>query len=176
MNVKKSQICPSMPNADDKRAAVFALLAKLGISYRLQEHEAVFTVAESSKVLKEKVPVKSLLVRAEKGDSIWMVIMRGDERIDMKMLAGELGVKRLVFVRPDDVEMYVGVKPGSVSLFGLLHDDAHHLEVIVDETLMDEDEIGFHPNDNTATVFIAPAEIKRVLNATGHQSRIMSVY
>ena len=45
----------------NKRQKVFELLDGLGIQYRLQEHEAVFTVAESSTVLSEKVPVKSLL-------------------------------------------------------------------------------------------------------------------
>ena len=48
----------------DKRAKVYTFLDKLGLTYRVQEHEAVFTVAESGKVLAEKVPVKSLLVKA----------------------------------------------------------------------------------------------------------------
>ena len=155
---------------------VYELLDTLGIAYRVQEHEAVFTVADSCKVLSEKVPVKSLLVREEKGEQVWMVIMRGDVRLDMKLLARELGVKRIVFVRPERVEALVGVKPGSVSLFGLLHDGATRIDVIIDETLMDESELGFHPNDNTATVFITPSDIETILAVTGHIFRKMRVY
>ncbi len=152
----------------NKRQKVFELLDGLGIQYRLQEHEAVFTVAESSTVLSEKVPVKSLLVREEKGDRVWMVIMRGDERLDMKRLASDLGVKKLTFVRPEQVESYIGVKPGSVSLFGLLNDAENKIEVIIDERLMSEHELGFHPNDNTATIFISPKDIDRIIAKTGH--------
>ena len=159
-----------------KRVEVYNLLDTLGIAYRVQEHAAVFTVAESSKVLSEKVPVKSLLVREEKGEQVWMVIMRGDVRLDMKLLARELGVKRIVFVRPEHVESLVGVKPGSVSLFGLLHDGAKDIDVIIDQALMSEKELGFHPNDNTATVFVAPFVIGQVVAATGHQYKHKSVY
>lgn len=160
----------------DKRTSVYKLLDGLGIAFRVQEHEAVFTVAESSKILSEKVSVKSLLVREEKGEGVWMVIMRGDKRLDMKLLAHELGVKRIVFVKPENVEPLVGVKPGSVSLFGLLHDGAKHIDVVIDEILMSEPKLGFHPNDNTATVFIRPQDMVRIINQTDHTLQVMSVY
>lgn len=151
-----------------KRQVVFDFLAEQGIPYRLQEHEAVFRVAESSKVLPEKVPVKTLLLREDKGDRVCMVAMRGDVRLDVNALAKSLGVKRLQFVKAEAVEPLVGVKPGSVSLFGLLDPGAQAVEVVLDAALMDEAELGFHPNDNTATVYISPADAIRVVEETGH--------
>jgi Ala-tRNA(Pro) deacylase len=93
------------------REAVYTFLEAQNIPYRLQEHEAVFTVAESSMKLPEKVPVKTLLVTDEKKQQVWMVAMRGLNRLDMKNLAQACGVKKLQFVRPERVEELVGVHP-----------------------------------------------------------------
>lgn len=158
-----------------KRQAVFDFLAEQSIPYRLQEHEAVFRVAESSKVLPEKVPVKTLLLRQDKGDRVCMVAMRGDVRLDVKLLARALGVKKLQFVKPEAVESLLGVPSGSVSIFGLLHPGARQIELVLDRALLSESELGFHPNDNTATVYISPADIERIITATGHSMQIVQL-
>ena len=157
------------------RQTVLTFLQERNIPYRLEEHEAVFTVAESSMKLPEKVPVKTLLLTDEKREQVWMVAMRGLNRLDMKRLARELGVKKLQFVKPEQVEALVGVRPGSVSIFGLLHPGAKKLQVLFDETLMQEPELGFHPNDNTATVFLSPADVQKVITATAYNCRILPV-
>lgn len=161
--------------AKEKRQPIFDLLAELQIDYRLQEHRAVYTVAESSDVLPDKVPVKTLLVTDDKKSHVWMVAMRGDVRLDMKELAKVLGAKKLQFVRAERVEEIVGVPPGSVSIFGLLHPGSHDVQVILDEALMNEKEIGFHPQDNTATVFIQPSDLAQIVDATCHKYRILAL-
>lgn len=159
----------------NKTKRVTTFLDDHGLPYRLETHEAVFTVAESTKVLSEKVPVKTLLVAEEKGAREFMVAMRGDERLDMKQLAGLLGLKKLRFVKPERVEELVGVKPGSVSVFGLLHDGAEQLELIIDDRLLDEPEIGFHPNENTATVFMTPTDVLQAIAAMGFVPNILTL-
>ncbi|QQS17983.1 hypothetical protein IPL68_05005 [Candidatus Saccharibacteria bacterium] len=69
----------------------------------------------------------------------------------------------------------VGVRPGSVSIFGLLHPGAQNIQVIVDESLMQEPELGFHPNDNTASVFLKPDDVVRVITITNHDYRILAL-
>jgi len=157
------------------RQAVYAFLKEQGIPYRVQEHEAVFTVAESAGVLPEKVPVKTLLVTDDKKQRVWMVAMRGLARLDMNQLAHDCGVKKLQFVRPERVEEIVGVRPGSVSIFGLLHPGSQNVRVIVDEALMHEPELGFHPNDNTATIFLKLKDVLTIIDATGHTYRVLVV-
>lgn len=157
------------------RDAVYTFLEAQSIPYRVQEHEAVFTVAESSVKLPEKVPVKTLLLTDEKKQQVWMVAMRGLNRLDMKSLARACGVKKLQFVRPERVEEMVGVRPGSVSIFGLLHPGAETMQVLLDESLMQEPELGFHPNDNTATVFLKPEYVLKIIMATNHDYRILAL-
>jgi Ala-tRNA(Pro) deacylase len=157
------------------REAVYTFLEAQNIPYRLQEHEAVFTVAESSVKLPEKVPVKTLLVTDEKKQQVWMVAMRGLNRLDMKRLAHAVGAKKLQFVNPERVEDIVGVLPGSVSIFGLLHPGAKNVQVIFDESLLTEPELGFHPNDNTATVFLNPEDVLKIIRETNHDCRILAL-
>jgi Ala-tRNA(Pro) deacylase len=151
-------------------------LRNLGITFRRVEHEAVFTVAESKGVLPEKVPVKNLLLQEEKGDRKVLVVMAGDERMDTKKLARELGTKKLRFANAETLYETLGVTPGSVSLFSLLHDSSDGVEVVVDQTLVHEHEVGFHPNDNTATIFIPGAAIETILKQTGHTYTFLTLY
>ncbi|HEY5668110.1 MAG TPA: prolyl-tRNA synthetase associated domain-containing protein [Candidatus Saccharimonadales bacterium] len=149
-------------------------LRALEVPYRLVKHQAVFTVAESVGVLDE-IPVKNLLLQEEKGTRKVLVIMAGEHRLDTKKLAAELGTKKLRFANAEALLETLGVTPGSVSLFSLFHDGSDSVEVVIDQELAHAEEVGFHPNDNTVTIFIPGASIKTVLDHTGHSYRYMNV-
>jgi Ala-tRNA(Pro) deacylase len=150
-------------------------LQNLGIPFRRVAHEAVFTMAESKGVLAEKVPVKNLLLQEEKGDRKILVVMCGDKRLDTKALARTLGTKKLRFASAETLFDSLGVTPGSVSLFSLFHDNSDGVEIVVDQALTAEQEVGFHPNDNTATIFIPGASVETVLRHTGHKYHVLPV-
>src|SRR5665213_3220856 len=105
----------------------------LGIAYRVETHAAVFTVAESSVELKGKRPIKNLLLQDDKKRRTFLVIMDGNRQLDMKALAPKLGVRKLRFASPDTLLAKLGVTPGAVSLFGLLHEGSEGVEVAVDQ-------------------------------------------
>lgn len=151
-----------------RRRATLDYLRRQGIRYRLEEHLAVYTVAESTKAIPEKTPVKTLLVTDAARERIWMIIVPGETRLDMKRLAVQCGVKKMQFVRPERVQEIVGVQPGSVSLFGLLHPGSSGVSVLIEQSLAQEPELGFHPNDNTATVYIKPSAMFEIIASTGH--------
>jgi len=44
--------------------------------------------------------------------------------------------------------------PGMVSLFGLINNKDHDIKIYIDKEILNEKKITFHPNDNTATMFI----------------------
>ncbi len=106
------------------KSRIFGVLSDLGIEFREQQHEAVFTVAESKKVMNDKVPVKSLLLRERKGEGLVLVIMSGDKRLQAKQVSEALNLKKLEFAKPEVLKRVLGVTPGAVSLFSLLHADS----------------------------------------------------
>lgn len=89
----------------------------------------------------------------------------------MKKVAREFGEKRLTFARPDELMQWLKLTPGSVTPFGLIHDDMHHVLVMVDNDLLAQELVGFHPNINTATLVLASDDFKKFLIAGGIQAR-----
>jgi Ala-tRNA(Pro) deacylase len=69
----------------------------------------------------------------------------------------------------------LGVTPGSVSPFGLLHDASKSVRVIVDQDLRSAERLIFHPNLNTASVTITVADLERFLATRGNVVRWLNL-
>ena len=63
---------------------------------------------------------------------------------------------------------YLGVRPGSVSPFGLINDSEHHVYLFMDKQLQNADKISFHPNDNTASLVLKFTDLIRFIEETGN--------
>jgi Ala-tRNA(Pro) deacylase len=158
------------------RQDLFARLAGLGIDTRTLEHEAVFTVAESSR-LERGLPgghTKNLFLK-DKKDSLFLVVALGHSQIDLKSLSKTLGCDRLSFGRPELLLDVLGVPPGSVTPFALINDTARRVTVILDADMMRHERLNFHPLENTATTNIAREDLVHFIRALGHEPRILAV-
>ncbi len=151
---------------------IFELLNSLGVKYRVANHKAVFTVAEAALQVKDKRPIKNLALKEEKGERLVLVIMDGRQKMDTKKIAKALGIKKLQFAKPALLKTMLGVEPGSVSLFNVLYAGSENVEVVIERSLLDGPEVGFHPGVNTSTVFIPASAIENILRKTGHTYHI----
>jgi len=97
------------------------------------------------------------------------------KRADLRVVGDQIGDGRLSFGSPDRLMAFLGVTPGSVSPFGLIHDRAREVGVYVDRDLKTDGRIAFHPNINTATLALAFADFERFLVGSGHQVHLISV-
>ena len=157
----------------DVRAPIYAALSGLGIGYQVFEHPPVHT-AEEAALHWASVPgaaVKNLFLRNKKGDRHYLVILGIEKQADLRQLVKLIGDDRLSFGSPERLQKYLGVTPGSVSPFGLIHDSAHSVRVIVDRDLRDAERLIFHPNDNTASLTITGADFARFLEHRGNTVR-----
>lgn len=152
-----------------------SFLDSLNINYELLEHRAVFTIEEALIELPDRTEIKNLFIQDDKGKRQYLVIMPGLKKLDLKTLAVDLGEKKVRFCSPEKVENMLGVKPGSVSLFCCLNQNSYHVEIVVDEELLDQKELGFHPIVNTATVFINPNDLHKILESLPQQHRIIKL-
>lgn len=150
-------------------------LERLGIDYELVKHKAVYTIEEAIAELPGRTEIKNLFIQDDKGKRQYLVCMPGLKRLDLKVLAAELGEKRLRFCSPEKVENMLGVKPGSVSIFCCLNQNSSHVRIVFDEDLFTEKELGFHPIVNTATVFISPADCKKLLDNFNQEKSIFRI-
>ncbi len=157
----------------DPRTPVFVRLAALGIACELYEHPPVFTAEEAAVHWRDidGVAVKNLFLRNKKGDRHYLVILSIEKQTDLRQLVRVIGDDRLSFGSPERLRTYLGVEPGSVSPFGLIHDHSHAVGVIVDSELRDAKRLIFHPNDNTASLTISSADLVRFLAEQGNPVR-----
>jgi Ala-tRNA(Pro) deacylase len=155
------------------RTPVFERLDALGIPYQLYEHPPVFTAEEAAVHWRgiPGTPVKNLFLRNKKGDRHYLVMLGIDKQADLRRLVKVIGDDRLSFGSPERLMTHLGVTPGSVSPFGLVHDDAHAVRVVVDSDLRTAERLIFHPNDNTASVTVAGADFVRFLEQQGNAVR-----
>jgi Ala-tRNA(Pro) deacylase len=157
------------------RQDLFDRLKELGIATETIEHEAVFTVEQSSK-LERELPgghTKNLFLK-DKKDRLYLLVALGSARIDLKALPKTLGSDRLSFGRPDLLMEVLGVPPGSVTPFALINDKARRVTVILDADMMRHERLNCHPLENTATTNIAREDLVRFIRACGHEPRILA--
>jgi Ala-tRNA(Pro) deacylase len=144
---------------------VYDVLDAMGIQYEKYEHPPVFTGEEAAEHWGpiKATQVKNLFLRNKKGDRQYLVILRIDKQADLRQLVKIIGDDRFSFGSPERLMATLGVSPGSVSPFGLLHEGSKDVRVIVDQDLRSAERLIFHPNLNTASVTISVADFERFL-------------
>jgi Ala-tRNA(Pro) deacylase len=148
---------------------LYADLALLGIEHQLVEHEAVFTVEQSSK-LDQDIPgahSKNLFLKDSAGQ-FWLVTVPAHLRVDLKRLPDAIGCKRVSFGKAEDMQRLLGVEPGSVTPLAVINDEASAVNVVIDEVLLKADSINVHPLKNTATIGLSPENLLRLLDYWQH--------
>ena len=149
---------------------VLAKLDELGIHYELDEHEAVFTIeAIIALGLNKKgmIPV-NLFLRDEKGKRHFLVIHDGEKHTDLKKLRAQIGCSRLSFGSEERLMKHLGLTKGSVSPFGLINNVNHDVELVIDSSIKGRGLLGFHPNTNTATVWVSYDDFMKFVKACGN--------
>ena len=154
----------------DPAVPVYATLDALGITYEKYTHPPVFTGEEADEHW-APIPatrVKNLFLRNKRGDRHYLVILEVSKQADLRKLVKIVGDDRLSFGSPERLMATLGVTPGSVSPFGLIHDAGHSVRVIVDVDLRGAERLIFHPNINTLSVAISGADFERFLASRGN--------
>lgn len=158
------------PESADPAVPVYATLDALGIPYVTYTHPPVFNMADVEEHWTgiEGTKAKNLFLRNKKGDRHYLVILEVSKQADLRKLVKIVGDDRLSFGSPERLMASLGVTPGSVSPFGLIHDARQSVRVIVDVDLRGADRLIFHPNINTASVAISGADFERFLQSRGN--------
>jgi Ala-tRNA(Pro) deacylase len=158
------------------RAALFERFHHLGIETKTLDHAPVFTVDEA-KLVHDDMPgghCKSLFCKDEKG-VLWLIVALEDAVINLKAAPAKIGSKRLTFGKPELLMEVLGVEPGSVTPFGLINDTANRVTVILDEAMMKQAPLNYHPLKNDATTAISPDDLLKFIRSCGHEPKVVAV-
>lgn len=155
----------------EKRKKVFETLQKLRIQYEVYEHPPLDTIEIALEYWKdiEATHCKNLFFRNHKGNRHYLVIIQDTTPFDIHSLEKQLKQGKLSFGSEQRLMKYLGVKPGSVSPFGLVNDAGRHVYLFLDQNLQSAEKISFHPNDNTASLVLKYSDFIKYLNFMGNQ-------
>ena len=154
------------------RNKVFDFLKTHDIDFECHEHPAVATVEEAlrySENMGDATLCKNLFLRNRKGTLYFLVIMECSKKLDLHHLEKIIGEGRLSFASAERMINYLGVAPGSASLFGAINDTDNEVLLIIDSELESASRFSFHPNDNTATLVIDNIGFHKFLKYCGNK-------
>lgn len=159
------------------RAELMAFLEGLGIETTTHEHPPLFTV-EDSQALRGEIPgghTKNLFLK-DKKDNVFLLTVDEHAEIDLKTIHARIGGSgRVSFGKPELLMELLGVKPGAVTVFGLINDTGGRVTAFLDAGLMENTLINGHPLTNEATTSIGRDDLVRFVEATGHAANILKL-
>ena len=148
---------------------LLALLERHAIAYSMHRHPPLFTV-EDSRALRGDLPgvhVKNMFLKEKKG-GLWLVTCREDRQVRIRDLERAVGAKNTSFGKPDLLMETLGVTPGAVTPFAVINDVDQRVRVVLDPAILRGELVNAHPLHNEATIALAPADLLRVFEITGH--------
>jgi Ala-tRNA(Pro) deacylase len=156
---------------------VYARLEELGIAFTRHEHPPLPTVEEAEKHWAgiEATHCKNLFLRNQKGNRHYLVIAAHLKAVNLRAVAEQIGDGKLSFGSPERLMTHLGLRPGSVSPFGLIHNRDHGVRVVLDRDLKSAERLSFHPNINTVTLTLAAGDFARFLESCGNPVQYVTV-
>ncbi len=161
----------STAGRSEKEWTVYELLSLLGISFDRVDHPAASTIedlADVDRVLGTRM-CKNLFLTNSNHSAYYLLLMPGDKPFKTKEFSPQIGSTRLSFASPADMEKYLHLTPGAVTVLSLAFDTEGAVRLLIDRDLLGEEYIGCHPMVNTASLRIKTADLlERFLPETGH--------
>lgn len=148
-----------------KEIRVYDMLDGLGISYQRVDHEPAMTMEDCIAVdqVLGATMCKNLLLCNRQKTVFYMLLMPDDKVFQTKELSAQLGVSRLSFASADAMEEYLDITPGSLSVLGLMNDNDHHVNLVIDAAVLEGEYIGVHPCINTSSLRLKTSDLKNVI-------------
>ena len=158
----------------NERSAVelktYDVLSALNIPFERIDHEAAMTM-EDCQCVEDALGVqacKNLFLRNTQKTRFYLLLLPGDKKFRTKDLSKQLGIARLSFAEEEFMK-YLGIRPGSVTVMGLMNDNEKQVTLLVDRDVYAQEYMGCHPCANTSSIKVKTQDIfEKFLPFTGH--------
>ena len=158
---------------EQRELRVYDLLEQLEISYERADHEKAETM-EACKAIDAALDVvmcKNLFLCNRQKTKYYLLLMPGEKPFKTKELSAQIQSARLSFASAEDMEKYLDILPGAVSVLGLMNDHENAVQLLVDEDVLKETYLGCHPCVNTSSLKVKTDDIfTTYLEAVHHKA------
>lgn len=166
----------------EKEIRVYDLLDSLGVKYQRIDHEAAMTMEACEEIDRtlsqgeeDKVSIcKNLFLCNRQETDFYLLLIPGDKPFKTKYLSAQIGSSRLSFAKPEYMEKYLDITPGSVSVLGLMNDHEKKVRLLIDEDVLKDEYFACHPCINTSSLKIRTEDLtEKIIPAMGHEPQIV---
>ncbi len=161
-----------------KEIKCYDFLDDLGINYLRVDHkeaENMEICSEIEKVLGAQI-CKNLFLCNRQETQFYLLMMPANKPFKTKDLSKQIESSRLSFASAQNMEKYLDITPGSVSILGLMNDKENAVRLLVDKDLMAEEYIGVHPCINTSSLKIKTENIFKIIaDALSHPMTVVEL-
>ena len=155
----------------EKEIRTYDFLDSLGAEYQRVDHEAAMTIEaceEIDKILEISI-CKNLFLCNRQETSFYLLMMPGDKKFKTKDISAQINSSRLSFGKPEYMEKFLDITPGSLSVLGLMNDKDKKVQLLIDEDVLKEPYIGCHPCINTSSLKIRTEDMmKKIIPEMKH--------
>lgn len=119
---------------------------------------------------------KNLFLCNRQKTQFYLLMMPGEKVFKTKELSAQINSARLSFAGAEDMEKYLDITPGSVSILGLMNDHENAVRLLVDEDVLKDEFVGCHPCINTTSLKIYTKDMFGVLlNELKHDMTVVKL-
>ena len=162
----------------DKEKRCYELLDSLGFEYWRCDHPDANanTMADCLEIdaVLDAIVCKNLFLCNRQHTQFYLLMMPGDKTFKTKEISSQIGSARLSFATAEEMEKYLDITPGSVSILGLMNDKEGKVKLLVDEDVLKGEYVGCHPCINTTSLKLKEADMfGPLLKAVGHEMTVV---
>lgn len=162
----------------EKEIRVYDLLDELGIEFERTDHEEANTMEaclEIDSILGTVICKNLFLCNRQKTD-FYLLMMPGDKPFKTKDITKQIGCSRLSFAGAEDMEKYLNIKPGAVSIMGLMNDTECKVQLLIDKPVIESETLGCHPCVSTSSLKMKTKDVlEKFLPAVNHTPIIVDM-
>ena len=146
---------------EDREIRVYDLLDQLGIEYIRTDHEHADTMEACNEIdaVLDVLICKNLFLCNRQKTNFYLLMMPGDKPFKTKELSSQIGSARLSFASAEDMEKYLDIHPGAVSVMGLMNDHDNQVQLLVDEDVLKDEYMGCHPCVNPSSLKLKTRDV-----------------
>ena len=150
----------------DKEIRTYDLLDRIGVAYQRVDHAPAMTMEVC----------KNLFLCNRQETAIYLLMIPDTKPFRTKDLSAQIGSARLSFAKPQYMEQFLDITPGSVSVLGLMNDVDHRVRLLIDADVLASEYVGCHPCINTSSLRLRTVDlIEKVLPAMGHEYTVVKL-
>ena len=161
-----------------KERRCYDLLEQLQVSFDRVDHAPADTIAQCldvETVLEAKI-CKNLFLCNRQKTAFYLLLMPGDKPFKTKFFSKLIGTSRLSFAEAEDMEKYLDITPGSVSVLGLMNDRDAAVRLYIDRPVAEQEYLGCHPCINTSSLRLKMTDLlEKILPAMEHSPRLVTL-